>query len=113
LLEPSEPGGPEFAQEHLEGLEALWPDQVQPPLTILADADKTRLLQDLEMLGDRLLGDVEVLCDLADRPGLIADEAQHRSSARLSQRPENRIGAHRGKSRTGAVNHQASTCESI
>jgi len=47
------------------------------------------------VLGDRLLRDVtEVRTDLARRARSISDEAEHRLTPRLSQRPKDRLPTH-------------------
>jgi hypothetical protein len=69
-------------------------DGVQPPLPVRADRDEPGLPEDLEVVGDRLLGDVEVLGDLVHRARLVAHEHEHRPPARLGERGPGRFGIH-------------------
>jgi hypothetical protein len=94
LLEALEPGRPQPGQERLERLEAFGTHEIEPPLPVLADPDQPGFLEHLEVLGDRLLGDVEVLGDLADRAGLVADQAKDRLPTGLCERTKGSVGAH-------------------
>jgi hypothetical protein len=60
------------------------------------DLHQPGLAQHLEVLGDRLLGDVEVLRDLVDRMRRVPDEPEDRAPARLRDRLQGRL-AHRSK----------------
>src|SRR5262249_51979616 len=85
----------------LESLQALWPEvgqeaaqrgerlraaHVKATLTLGLDRDEPRLLEDLEVLRDGLLGDIELRRDLVDRARLVPHQAQDVAPARLGQR---------------------------
>ena len=94
LLQAPEARWPEVGEEGVEGFEARRVHDVEPALTIPPNVDQTGSGQDLEMLGYSLLGDVEVLADLARRARLIPDQPQHRLAAGLGQRAQHRLAAH-------------------
>ena len=71
LLELAKAARPEVGDERLERLQPFGPDEVQASLPLPRDVDQTRLAQHLQMLGDRLLRDVEMPGDLADLPSLV------------------------------------------
>lgn len=50
------------------------------------DLDETGVVQDAQVVGDGLLGDVEAFGDLVDRARAVADELQDRSPPRLGER---------------------------
>jgi len=87
LLQAGEPCGPELGQEVLQGLQPVRSDRVESPLTLPVHVDQPCFLQYLQMLGDGLLGHVEVSGDLAHRPRLVPDQAKHRLAPRLRERP--------------------------
>jgi hypothetical protein len=95
VLEAFEPAGPQLCEELLERREPFRADEIEPPLPVLADCDEAGLPQNLEVLGDRLLSDVEVLGDLADRARPVPDEQKHLPPARLGQRAKDGVGTHR------------------
>jgi hypothetical protein len=59
--------GPEPSQELLDRGEAVGVDDEQVAGALAALVDQPGFVQDLQMPGDRLRGDVEVACDIADR----------------------------------------------
>src|SRR4029078_3911472 len=74
---------PQLLEERPQRREALGPHAVQAPRALAAHLDEPGLAEPLEVLGDRLLADVEVTRDLADGPCLAADEAQDRRAPGL------------------------------
>ena len=94
LLQAPEARGPEVGEEGIEGFEACRVHDVEPALAIPPNVDQAGSGQDLEMLGYRLLCDVEVLPDLARRARLIPDQPQHRLAAGLGQGAQHRLAAH-------------------
>ena len=52
---------------------------------------QARVPEHLQVQGDGLLGDVEVLGDLVDRPGLVAHQPQDRPPARVRKGVEGRL----------------------
>src|SRR4029078_5487910 len=104
---------PQLLEERPQRREALGPHAVQAPRAVAAHLDEPGGPEHLEVLGDRLLADVEVGRDLADRTGLVADEAQDRRAAGLGERFEDGLGAHREREcGSGGVVMQVLTCES-
>ena len=59
-----------------------------------ADRDEARVAERVQMLGDRLLGDVEVAGDLVDRARPVAHQPRRRPPSRLGQGREGRLRAH-------------------
>src|SRR3954454_10692883 len=94
VLEALQAPRPQLGQERLERLEALRTDLVEPAATLRADGDEARVLEHVQVLRDRLLGDVEVLGDLVDPARPVADEQEHRPPAWLGQGREGRLCAH-------------------
>src|SRR3954468_14582370 len=91
VLEALQARGPQLRQERLERLEALRTDLVEPAAALRADGDEARVLEHVQVLRDRLLGDVEVLGDLVDRARAVTDEEEHRPPAWLRQGREGRL----------------------
>src|SRR3954451_18750082 len=59
---------------------------VEPPRPVASLAPEPRLLEDVQMLGNRRPGDVEVSGDLACRELAVADERQDLAAARAGDR---------------------------
>src|SRR6516165_12733752 len=108
VLEALQVPGPELGEEVPQPVEPLGADHVQALLAVRADRDQAGVLEDLQVLGDGLLGDVEVAGNLVDRARPVADQPQDRAAARLSEGLEGDI-AHADK---GSIK-QALTCTSI
>src|ERR671935_2561791 len=71
-----EPGVPEAFEEVLEPREPFSPGSVQASRAVASLVHEPRLLQDVQMLGDRRPRDVEVGCDLAGSELAVADERE-------------------------------------
>src|SRR5579875_2822326 len=80
VLEPLQVLGPELGEEVPQGGQPFRPHCVQAGVP-----------EHFQVLGDGLLGDIEVLGDLVDRPGLVADQPQDRPPARVRKRMERRL----------------------
>lgn len=78
----------------MEGLKPIRPHDVEAPRALFGDGDQAGVPEHLEMLGNGLLGDVEMCRDLADRVRFLADESQNLLPARLRQCPQNRLAVH-------------------
>src|SRR5262245_29188094 len=100
VLEALQVLGPELGQEVPHRIEPVRAQQVQALLAARADRDQARVLEHLQVLRYRLLGDVEVVRDLVDRPRLVADQPQDRPAAWLGEGGE------------GCVAHEASLTRS-
>src|SRR2546423_9237675 len=74
---------PEALEEHPQLAEALGPRPIEPPRAVPALGHKPRLLQDVDVLGDRGPRDVELRGDVACRQLLVPDELQDASPPRL------------------------------
>jgi hypothetical protein len=74
--EPAEVLGPETGQELLHRAEAAGVDHEQVTGALAALIDQPGLMQDLEVPGDRLRGDVEMAGDVADRARVARDELE-------------------------------------
>jgi hypothetical protein len=96
-LQPAEPSWPQLGQELVKRLQAFGPDGVQPPGALAVGSHQAGLLEDLQVLGDRLLGDVDPLGDLADRARRDADQAQDFLPARLCEGFQHSFGAHHAR----------------
>ena len=94
LFQPPEAGGPEVSQECVEGLKPPRVDDIQAPAALPSNVDQTSLSEDLQVLGNGLLCDVEMLADLARRSRLVSDQSQHRLSPGLDQRTQHRLASH-------------------
>src|SRR6516162_10563489 len=92
FLEPLQAVGPELVEEVPQPREALRAHYVQSPLALRADRHQTRVPEHLQVLGDRLLSDVELLCDLVDRPRVVAHQSQDRPPVRVGECVERRLG---------------------
>ena len=99
MLEPLKLRGPELGQEVPQRVEPFGPHHIEALLAVWADSDQPGVLEHLQMLGDRLLSDVEVLGDLVDRTWLVAHQPQNRASAWLGEGLERGI-AHGGQDST-------------
>jgi hypothetical protein len=64
--ESLQPLRPQLRQELFEGLEAFGSDGVKPALSFGTDLDQTGVLEDVKVLGDSLLGDLEMRRDVVD-----------------------------------------------
>src|SRR5512132_1754065 len=82
-FECPEPDVPEALQEVPELDQALRSRPVEAPGAVASLAHEPRLLQDVQMLGDRRPRDLEVRRDLAGAELVLADEAQDRAPSRL------------------------------
>src|SRR5436190_8854412 len=78
-----EPGIPESFEEVPELAEPFGTCPVEAPGAVASLAHDPRLLEDVQVLGDRRPGDLEVRRDLAGAELLVADEAQDRAPSRL------------------------------
>src|SRR5512133_3601139 len=94
VLEALQARGPQLGQERVERLEALRAHLVEPAPALRANGHEAGVLEHVQVLRDSLLGDVEVLGDLVDRPRAVADEQEHRPPAWLGQGREGRLCAH-------------------
>src|SRR5690348_11466121 len=88
LLEPDQGVRPELGEEITQPGQALEADRVKALLAPHADSDQPSVPQHLQVLGHRLLGDVESLGDLAGRPWPISEQAQDIPPVRFAERPE-------------------------
>src|SRR5262245_37246293 len=110
LLQALKALGPEIGQEAVENLQALRVEDVEALLSAPSDVDEAGLGEDLQVLGDRLLGDGEVLADLARRPWPVPDEAQHRLAPRLDQGAKDCLAAHARIVQSSREHGQVLTC---
>ena len=94
ILQTTEPAWPKIGEKHLEALQAIRVNDVETTLSITLDPYEPGSRQDLEMLRNRLLADVKMLTYLADGPRLVADQTEHRLSARFSQSAQHRFTTH-------------------
>ena len=62
-------------------------------------AEQAGLVQDLQVPGDRLRGDVEVAGDVTDRAGAAGDELEDGAAVRLGERLEGRVRVHGSRPR--------------
>src|SRR5215471_19311010 len=92
FLEPLQAVGPELVEEIPQPREAFRADHVQPPLALRADRHQARVLEHLQVLGDRLLSDVELLRDLVDRSRVVAHQSQDRPPVRVGECVERCLG---------------------
>src|SRR3954463_15495689 len=81
-----EPDVPELLQEVLELPEPFGTCPVQAPGAVASLAHEPRLLQDVQMLGDRWPRHVEVRCDLARAELVVADESEDLAPPRRGDR---------------------------
>lgn len=58
------------------------------------DLDKSGVVQNVQVLGDGLLGHIKALGDLVNRARAIANELEDRSSARLGESRQGCFGIH-------------------
>src|SRR6266508_5877301 len=72
-----EPDVPELLEEVLELGEPFGTCPVQPPGAVASLAHEPRLLQDVQVLGDRRPRDVEVRRDLPGAELVVADECEN------------------------------------
>ena len=113
LLQTPEARRPEFGKEGVEGLQACRIHDIEAAFAVPPNVDEPGSGQDLEMLGYRLLGDVEVLADLSCRSRLIPDQPQHRLAARLGQGAQHGLAAHSSSVTVAARLNQVLTCTSL
>src|SRR6266567_6147782 len=71
-----EPDVPELFEEVLELAEPFGPGSIQASRAVASLVHEPRLLQDVQMLGDRRPRHVEVGCDLAGGELVVADERE-------------------------------------
>src|SRR5436190_10867769 len=88
-----EPGIPEFFEEVPELAEPLGTRPVEASGAVASFAHEPRLLEDVQVLGDRRPRDLEVRRDLSGAELSVADEAQDRAPSRFCDRFE--CGLHR------------------
>src|SRR6516162_959870 len=67
---------------------------VQAALALAPHPDQAGTGQHVQVLRHRLLADVEVRADLAHRPRLVADQAEHLLPARLGEGTQHRLPTH-------------------
>jgi hypothetical protein len=67
------------------------------------DGNQARVLEHTEVLGDRLLGDVEMCRNLVDGPGLVANQHEDRAATRLGERSQGSFGSHDARISTLAL----------
>src|SRR5262245_54436662 len=77
------------------------------------NVDEPGLREHLQMLGDGLLADVEVLADLVYRVRLVAHQPQDRLPAWLGQRAEDGLFAHAVHYSRRTIGAPVDTCTSI
>lgn len=78
----------------MERFQPVWVDDVEPPLPLAAHLDEPGVLQNLQVLGHGLLGDVEMSRDLADRQRLITHEPKDGLPPWLGESPKRGLTAH-------------------
>src|SRR5215831_3180406 len=93
-FEPAEVMRPEVRQELLHGGKAAGVDQEQMTRALAALVDQAGLVQDLQVPGHRLGGDVEVAGDVTDRAGIVRDELHDGPAVWFGQRLEGRVRVH-------------------
>src|SRR5262252_2408611 len=94
LLEPPQPRRPEVAKKRIEDLQGFGVDSIEPALAVSADVHQAYFGQDVQVLGHRLLGDVEVPPDLPRGTRPIPDQSKHRLPAGLRQCAEEGLATH-------------------
>ena len=73
-LESTERRGPELVEEIANGFDRLRADRIQPTRAVATLGEHGGILEDPQVLRDRLRGDVEVLGDLAGGELSVSDE---------------------------------------
>src|SRR4029453_18811647 len=86
--------GPKLGHEPSDRLEALGTDDVETALALGLHGHQAGIPQDLQVLGHRLLADVEVGRDLVHRARPVPDQQQHRTATRLGQGCERGLRTH-------------------
>src|SRR5215210_7126359 len=79
---------PELLEELLDRREPLGPSSVETPGAVASLAHEPRLLQDVQVLGDRGPRDLEVRGDLTRRQLSVTDERKNLAPVRRSDRLE-------------------------
>src|SRR5215472_5493190 len=92
FLQPLQAVGPELIEEIPQSREAFRAHHVQSPLALWADRHQACVPEHLQVLGDRLLSDVELLSYLVDRPRVVAHQSQDRPPVRVGECVERRLG---------------------
>src|SRR6478735_43723 len=93
ILQPIEPLLPEpaiFLEPVVDALQRIQLDPARPPLRLAAAGDQARVLQHLEMPGDRRSADVEWLRQFRDRGLAKRQPRQDRPAGRVGQSLEGR-----------------------
>src|SRR5262244_957209 len=85
LLQALQAVGPELGEEVPQRGEPLRAHHVEAPLAVRADRHQAGVPEHLQVLGDGLLGDVELLGDLVDRARPVAYQPQDVTPARLGE----------------------------
>ena len=93
-LESLELIGPQLVEELADRFEALGTEGVQTSLTRRPHGNQARVLEHLEVLGDGLLGDVEMRRDFVDRVRLVTHQPQDRAATRLCERSQCSLSRH-------------------
>src|SRR6185437_3991011 len=91
MLEPLQVLGPELGEEVTQRGEPFGPHSIQALLAVRVHGDQAGVPEHLQVQGDGLLGDVELLGDVVDRPGLVAHQPQDRPSAWVRKGMEDRL----------------------
>ena len=91
LLEALQAVWPELGEEVAHRVEPFGADRVQAPLAVRADRDEAGVPEHLQVLGDGLLGHVELLGDLVDRARPVPHQPHDLTPARLGEGLECRV----------------------
>ena len=79
---------PHLREEHLDGLDALVVQPVDPPRSLRFLDDEPRFLQQAQVTRHRGPADRELVGDLADRPAARTEQLDDRAPVRVAQRLE-------------------------
>src|SRR5579859_3731748 len=99
MLKPLQMVRPELGEEVSQTGQPFWPDLVQALLATRPDGYQACVPEHLQVQGDGLLGDVELLGDLVHRARSITHQPQNRPPARVGKSVERRFAheAHNSK----------------
>src|SRR5260370_7041734 len=86
LLERNKSPIPELVEVRPQGGDALGIELIEPPGALLAVDHQARLLEHLEVLGDRGTSDWQPSRELTHRPGAFGQQLEHRPASRVPQR---------------------------
>src|SRR5262245_58856938 len=84
VLQSAEPGLPEAAHEFFDGSEAGRPHGIEASCALLSRFDEPRAIEHGQVLRNRLLRDVDLVRDLANRHRPLAQEGEDLDAARLA-----------------------------